>query len=59
MNDFLSVRQTADFLGLPETTIRWWIRKRQPGLKPIRLGGKILFKRSELEQWVEESKTIY
>jgi len=52
---FLTVKQTAEFLGFTEKYIRKLVfLKKIPYFKP--LGGKILFDQEELEKLVRDSR---
>jgi len=49
----LSTRQLADYLQVPETTIYLW---RTEGRGPVgfRVGKRLRFKASDVEQWLQE-----
>jgi excisionase family DNA binding protein len=53
---YLTIGQAALYLGAPVGTLREWIRmKRLPFYKP---GKELLFKRPELEQWMERHRRV-
>ncbi|MBO0796847.1 MAG: helix-turn-helix domain-containing protein [Ktedonobacteraceae bacterium] len=57
MNDeWLSVEEIAKELKVPEDTVRAWIRnKKLPAFRP---GREYRVKRSDLERFLAESKTV-
>lgn len=54
--EWLTVEKISEELGLPEQTIRAWIRSKR--LKAYRPGKQYLVKREDLTRFLEESKTI-
>jgi len=52
---YLTAQQLADELGVDIRTIwRWrWARKAPPAYK---LGGRLMFKKSEVEDWVAQQR---
>ena len=53
VDEFLTLRQTAQHLNVPEATLRWW-RHRSEGPKGFRAGRRVLFRVSDVNRWVEE-----
>ncbi len=53
--EWLTVEKVSEELGLPEETIRNWIRSRR--LTAYRPGKQYLIKREDLNRFLEESKT--
>lgn len=50
--EYLSTKQVAEIIGVPESTIRYW-RHRNQGPAGFRMGGKrISYRRSEVEKWL-------
>jgi hypothetical protein len=48
----LDVQGAADYLGLPVTTLRYWLIRPPAGLPtPLRSGTRIYFRAAELERW--------
>jgi len=49
--DFLTPQQTADFLGMSRD---WLMQKKDEWRVPyLRLGGRIVFRRKDIQQWLE------
>ncbi|MCV7195395.1 helix-turn-helix transcriptional regulator [Mycobacterium angelicum] len=52
----LTTAEAAEYLHLPEATLRWW-RHQGLGPKSYRLGGRrVFYDFSDLVQWSEEQK---
>lgn len=59
----LTIKEVAARLGVSVNTIRCWVRGyydagrgprlTRPFIKPLRIGRQLMFKESELEQWIE------
>jgi excisionase family DNA binding protein len=54
--EWMSLRQLARYLPLSERTIRAWIHSPVDALPAVRVGGKILVKRLEVEAWLERHR---
>lgn len=53
-DQLLTTAETAALLNTPVATLRWW-RHNGVGPKAFRLGAKkVMYKRSDLLQWLEE-----
>jgi len=53
---FLNLKQAALYLGTTPGTLREWLRtKRLPNYKP---GKELLFKRAELDQWMDRHRKV-
>lgn len=53
---YLNLTQAALYLGTPPGTLREWLRtKRLPHYKP---GKELLFKRGELDSWMDRHRTV-
>ena len=50
--------ELADRLGVSERTIREWIHRPLNPLPAVRVGGKILVRRSVFDQWLESHRLI-
>lgn len=54
-DNYISIEEAADYLGVKTSTIRSWIKKKN--MPSHRIGGKLLkFKRSEIDEWVNGEK---
>jgi excisionase family DNA binding protein len=56
-DNYISIEEAANYLGVKTSTIRTWIKNKN--MPHYRVGGKLLkFKKSEIDQWIssEESK---
>lgn len=52
---FMTVRETADFLGVSPQFIYRLAEATPPGIPHVRLRGKILFDIRKLELWIEHN----
>lgn len=51
-DNYISIEEAADYLGVKTSTIRSWIKNK--GMPHYRVGGKLLkFKRSEIDEWIK------
>jgi len=50
-NNFLSLEDLAEYLGIPKRTLYAW-RYRGEGPTGYRLGGRIKFRPSDVEEWL-------
>lgn len=50
--EWLSLRQVTRYTDLSERTVRAWIHASVDALPAVRVGTKILVKRSELDAWL-------
>jgi len=48
---YISIREAVNYLSLSDRTIRGLMKQ---GLPHFRLRGKVLFKRSEIDEWMEQ-----
>jgi len=54
-DNYISIEEAADYLGVKTSTIRSWIKKENMPFH--RVGGKLLkFKRFEIDEWVNSEK---
>ena len=52
-DNYISIDEAADYLGVKASTIRSWIKNK--GMPHYRVGGKLLkFKRSEIDEWIKK-----
>ena len=52
MDNYISIEEAADYLGVKTSTIRSWIKNK--GMPHYRVGGKLLkFKRFEIDEWIK------
>ena len=54
-DNYISIDEAADFLGIKTVTLRNWIKK-DPELPAHKIGKLWKFKRSELDAWVQSGK---
>lgn len=47
------IEEAAEFLRTPVATLRYW-RATNTGPKSARLGGRIVYKKADLEKWIDE-----
>jgi predicted DNA-binding transcriptional regulator AlpA len=53
----LTVKETAHYLGLAEKTIRNGLGPKSPKpfpIKPVRLAGRVLFRKQDLDNFIDE-----
>ena len=51
--DLLTITEAADLLRAPVATLRYW-RHLGTGPRSFRLGRRVLYRRDDLQAWVEE-----
>jgi len=54
MVDLLSIEEVATELGIPVPTLRYW-RTRSEGPRSFRLGRRVVYKRTDIEAWINEA----
>jgi excisionase family DNA binding protein len=55
VEQYLSVRELAELLGVSQKTVRGWVYKGL--LSPIKAGPRLIrFKRNDVEQWISSNK---
>lgn len=52
--EWLGLRQITRYASISERTIRSWIHAPVDPLRAVRIGGKILVRRSELDAWLAQ-----
>ena len=55
---YLSLRSLATYAGLSIRTLRGYLGRRHAPLPHYRIGGKILVRRSDFDQWASEFKVV-
>jgi excisionase family DNA binding protein len=55
---YLSVRSLATYAGMSIRTLRALLVRRHAPLPHYRIGGKILIRRSEFDQWAAEFRIV-
>lgn len=55
-DNWISIEETAKYLGVKVITIREWIRKNN-GIPAHKIGKQWKFKKSELDAWVKSGKS--
>jgi excisionase family DNA binding protein len=55
MCELLTLEEAADYLRRPVDTLRYW-RKCNRGPKAARVGRGLLYRKSELDRWVQEQE---
>lgn len=50
--EWLGMREITEYADVSERTVRGWIHAPIDALPAVRVGGKILVKRSELDAWL-------
>jgi excisionase family DNA binding protein len=53
MEKLLNVSETAEFLGLKESTIRSWILNRR--IKYVKMGSRVFVRQSDAQEVIESS----
>jgi excisionase family DNA binding protein len=54
--EWMGIRQLRAYASVSERTLRSWIHSPVDPLPAVRVGGKILVKRSELDLWLERHR---
>jgi excisionase family DNA binding protein len=54
--EWLGLRQVTQYADISERTVRSWIHSPVDPLPAVRVGGKILVRRSELDSWLERHR---
>ena len=53
---YLSLKSLAEYTSLSTRTLRHWINDPEDPLPAYRVGGKLLFKWSEVERWIKRHR---
>lgn len=51
----MTLKQAADYLNIPENTLRWY-RTIGTGPASYRLGGRVFYDRTDLDEWADAGK---
>ena len=54
-DNYISVEEAAEYLGIKPVTLRTWIKKTD--IPTRKIGKQWKFKRSELDEWVNSGKS--
>jgi excisionase family DNA binding protein len=54
--EFMTTAEVADMTRSPESTVRYW-RHRRTGPTSFRLGRRVLYRRSDVDRWINECET--
>jgi excisionase family DNA binding protein len=54
--EWLGLRQVAQYASLSDRILRTWIHAPVDPLPAVRVGGKILIKKSDLDLWLERRR---
>lgn len=52
---FMTTREVSALLGIPASTLRFW-RHCDEGPPSFSLGGRVLYRRSEVMAWIEQQE---
>lgn len=59
-DNWISLEEAADYLGVKPVTLREWIRKQDENKIPAhKIGKQWKFKKSELDQWIKSGKSAF
>ena len=59
-DNWVSLEEAADYLGIKPVTLREWIRKQDENKIPAhKIGKQWKFKKSELDQWIKSGKSAF
>jgi len=51
-HDLLTISETADLVRAPVATLRYW-RHRGTGPRSFRLGRRVLYRRDDVDAWIQ------
>jgi len=54
--EWLGARQVTDYANISRRTLRTWIHSPVDPLPAVRVSGKLLVRRSELDDWLERHR---
>lgn len=54
--EWMGLKQVTCYVNLSDRTVRSWIHERTDPLPAVRVRGKILVRRSELDAWLERRR---
>lgn len=53
MTDLMTIEEVAELVRVPPQTLRYW-RHLDRGPHSFRLGRRVMYKRADVEQWVQQ-----
>lgn len=56
-DNYISLEEAANYLGIKPVTLRNWIRKEDNELPAKKIGKQWKFKRTELDEWINSGKS--
>lgn len=54
--EWLDIREVTKYAAVSDRTLRAWLRRETDALPAVRVGGKILIRRSEFDGWLENHR---
>lgn len=54
VDEYMTVREVSALTRAPEATVLWW-RHVGRGPKSFKVGRRVLYKRSDVERWLEQA----
>jgi DNA-binding transcriptional MerR regulator len=55
VSERLTLQEASEYLNIPSNTLRWW-RTVGTGPKSYKLGGRVFYDRTDLDQWAGAGK---
>lgn len=52
----MDLRELTEYVAVSDRTLRAWLRRETDALPAVRVGGKILIRRSDFDQWLEKHR---
>lgn len=52
-HELMTVPEVSQMLRIPVATLRDWRHRNKPGPQSFKLCGRVVYKRSDVERWVE------
>lgn len=57
VDNYISLEEAAEYLGIKPVTLRGWIKKEDNDLPAHKVGKLWKFKKSELDEWINSGKS--
>ena len=54
-DELLTLDEVSQITRMPVPTLRYWRATKSGGPKSARLGGRVVYRRSDVEQWINEA----
>jgi excisionase family DNA binding protein len=54
--EWLDLRELTQYVAVSERTLRQWLYRAEDALPAVRVGAKILVRRSEFDRWLENHR---